>query len=1060
MSIIINGKAALTNDGLPYMWESGDITTLPSNEVKVESTSTSGSTSHGFSVAAGTKLVVGDYKNNADAGVARVYNLDGSLNTTITGSDTVAGDKFGYSVDVGSLKMISGAPGDDSSKGSAYGFDITGVQDIKLTASDGVAGDEFGKSVSAGCGKFVVGAPSYNGGIGRAYIYNTDGTGEIALDVDLEQYSYWKRYDSKGVSGSDPGGDLDTSYTKDDLADRVLVDNDGNTILCWEQKDVTNSIKRCYYRLIKMDPQGNEIWHKIYYHSTFEPSNYQQHNRRELQVLDIVCDSSNNYYAAILLLDRDELNNDDSLEYPSSVDTDLSIIKFNSSGNIVWQRMIHGDDSGTYLNASLEAYSYSSRSNYLKLVNNTDLVFTATWARSIPFGVTYTQTNFWNNDGTTVSTHGIYLVKYDLNGTKQYERKIRSEDYLLNARRIDVDNAGNIYIIGNIKENFVTNYDAATYSYTPDIGDFVQNVFICKIDSSGTIQWAKMFGNTRTDYYPAWYLVDTTNYNSYIDYAIQVVVSNKHNKVYLLISSWFIYDDNKYTKSVPVIISLNADDGTWQKQVDFHSYAKEFGTTPEVYLPIKSSPFNLVLDEDEDHLILSHQLEEYYNSIIAYGEIACLVKLDHNLNTVSRKVLRHHNYGNRAYQFSNTPGYSRQEDQILEARSYVFINGMIYLLLRSELQSSPSISVSNVGWSVILMKVPYDFLFSSGRKVMGPNNNGRIIITDYDDSSLSMFIFPEEYMESDPDQLPVPNGGLNGVTVTKVLVGTDLTFTISSTNEVFHDSSNIVREFTADTVTDPNEPYTATSTPLDSLVVEQWSGEVTPSSTTFATAYNEHSLSAGMFKKFGSSVSIGNGRVAVGAPEDSFLNEISGYYYKSGSVYLYNTYGVFLKKLYQPNPRAADYFGHQVSVGSNRIVASAYNKTVGSNASQGVVYVYDLNGNYMFELVAPDGAANDRFGWSVSVGNGRICCFTPYHNSSTGKGYIFDIDGRYLTSITATGASVDDEFGYSVSVGSGKILVGSPKYDSQSITDLGSSYIFSTPRVYTLNDSVDLTHYG
>lgn len=205
---------------------------------------------------------------------------------------------------------------------------------------------------------------------------------------------------------------------------------------------------------------------------------------------------------------------------------------------------------------------------------------------------------------------------------------------------------------------------------------------------------------------------------------------------------------------------------------------------------------------------------------------------------------------------------------------------------------------------------------------------------------------------------------------------------------------------------------------------------------------------------FGHSVAIGNGRIVVGSPEDSYN------YSNGGSIYLYNIYGILLKKIYSPDSAIDDYFGHQVSIGSNRIVVSAYNKTVGSNASQGSVYVYDLFGNLINKLVSPDGVANDKFGWSVSVGDGRICCFTPYHNNSTGKGYIFDIDCNYLGPISASGGVQGDEFGASVSIGSGKILIGAPKYNSQSITDLGSSYILSTPRVYTLNDAVDLTKYG
>ena len=38
MAIIVgSGKRLTTDDGIPYMWQSGDVTTLPSNEIKIMS---------------------------------------------------------------------------------------------------------------------------------------------------------------------------------------------------------------------------------------------------------------------------------------------------------------------------------------------------------------------------------------------------------------------------------------------------------------------------------------------------------------------------------------------------------------------------------------------------------------------------------------------------------------------------------------------------------------------------------------------------------------------------------------------------------------------------------------------------------------------------------------------------------------------------------------------------------------------------------------------------------------------------------------------------------------
>jgi Tol biopolymer transport system component len=119
----------------------------------------------GFSVAVGSgRIVVGAYRdddNGGDSGSAYIYDLDGNQLSKITASDAAAGDNFGRSVAVGSGRIVVGADQDDDNggaSGSAYIFDLDGNQLSKITASDGAAGDNFGRSVAVGSGRIVVGA--------------------------------------------------------------------------------------------------------------------------------------------------------------------------------------------------------------------------------------------------------------------------------------------------------------------------------------------------------------------------------------------------------------------------------------------------------------------------------------------------------------------------------------------------------------------------------------------------------------------------------------------------------------------------------------------------------------------------------------------------------------------------------------------------------------------------------------------------------------------------------------------------------------------------------------
>ena len=79
------------------------------------------------------------------------------------------------------------------------------------------------------------------------------------------------------------------------------------------------------------------------------------------------------------------------------------------------------------------------------------------------------------------------------------------------------------------------------------------------------------------------------------------------------------------------------------------------------------------------------------------------------------------------------------------------------------------------------------------------------------------------------------------------------------------------------------------------------------------------------------------------------------------------------------------------------------------------------------KITASDGASGDDFGNSVAIGNGRIVVgayLDADNGSQSGSAYIFDLAGTQLAKITASDGAADDLFGYSVAVGNGRIVVG------------------------------------
>jgi hypothetical protein len=139
----------------------------------------------GTSVAVGSgRIVVGapldnGTTNTTDCGSVYIYDLNVNLIQKIDASDPGASDQFGFSVAVGSGRIVIGAPYNDdtaSNTGSVYIYDLDGHLVKKIVASDAYTGDQFGRSVAVGSGRIVVGAPfATNQSTGAAYIYDLNG---------------------------------------------------------------------------------------------------------------------------------------------------------------------------------------------------------------------------------------------------------------------------------------------------------------------------------------------------------------------------------------------------------------------------------------------------------------------------------------------------------------------------------------------------------------------------------------------------------------------------------------------------------------------------------------------------------------------------------------------------------------------------------------------------------------------------------------------------------------------------------------------------------------------
>ncbi|CAK0874638.1 unnamed protein product [Prorocentrum cordatum] len=189
------------------------------------------------------------------------------------------------------------------------------------------------------------------------------------------------------------------------------------------------------------------------------------------------------------------------------------------------------------------------------------------------------------------------------------------------------------------------------------------------------------------------------------------------------------------------------------------------------------------------------------------------------------------------------------------------------------------------------------------------------------------------------------------------------------------------------------------------------------------------------YDRFGISVAVSSdgARVVVGNDVDNDQG------YNSGSASVFDgATGERLLKLVASDGAAGDRFGFSVAVssdGARVVVGSRYDNDQGFNS--GSAYVLDgATGERLLKLVASDGAAGDFFGSSVAVSSdgARVVVGAYGDGSLSGSVYVLDgATGERLLKLVASDGAADDRFGFSVAVSSdgARVVVGAHRDDDQ-----------------------------
>jgi uncharacterized delta-60 repeat protein len=197
---------------------------------------------------------------------------------------------------------------------------------------------------------------------------------------------------------------------------------------------------------------------------------------------NIAIDQSDNVYV-VGFTDSQGQGNEDQL-----------VVKYNSSGIVQWQRIIGGanseaafscaiDSNGdVYLAGLTEQLGVSLESTIIKYNSSGTLQWQRKLATSALAGLAINSSNDLIACGRTESSSNALLIKYNSAGTLQWQRTLQGAG-TESFSAVTLDSAGNAYVIGS--------------SSTGSIGS--NDVLIAKYDGSGTLEWQRLLGSTSSD---------------------------------------------------------------------------------------------------------------------------------------------------------------------------------------------------------------------------------------------------------------------------------------------------------------------------------------------------------------------------------------------------------------------------------------------------------------------------------------------------------------------------------------------------------------------------------
>lgn len=166
---------------------------------------------------------------------------------------------------------------------------------------------------------------------------------------------------------------------------------------------------------------------------------------------------------------------------------------------------------------------------------------------------------------------------------------------------------------------------------------------------------------------------------------------------------------------------------------------------------------------------------------------------------------------------------------------------------------------------------------------------------------------------------------------------------------------------------------------------------------------------------------------------------------RAGRVYLFDPDGQYIKKFQEPEPEMMASFGYRVDTHGERIVVSSNSADVDEMDNAGEAFIYDAQGNIIKSIASPNPGTGNQYGCSVAVDDSMIVVGEHLHDGTfvnEGRAYVYDLDGNLLHTLAAPEPSGAAEFGWAVDVHNGVIAVSEYNAKVEDESRAGKVYLF------------------